>query len=87
MVKFRFELFDMLNAVNDKPKFEIRCEKKSTIESRIKRTICEPQYAIDMRIELNQQKNRAAQFNGGAKTQTSEKELNKRLKDWHDRAD
>ncbi|MFQ3190857.1 MAG: hypothetical protein ACI936_001992 [Paraglaciecola sp.] len=86
MVRFRFEFFDMLNALNNKPEFEIKCEKKSTIKSRIKRTICEPQYAIDMRIELNQQKSRAAQFNGGAKTQTSEKELNTRLKRWHERA-
>ena len=87
MVKFRFEFFEMLNALNDKPEFEIKCEKKSTIKSRIKETICEPQYAIDMRIELNQKKSRAAQFNGGAKTQTSDRELNDRLKNWHEKAD
>ena len=87
MVEFRFEFFEMLNALNDKPEFEIKCKKKSTIESRIKKTICEPQYAIDMRILLNKKKNRAAQFNGGAKTQTSDRELNIHLKDWHEKAD
>jgi hypothetical protein len=54
MVEFRLEFFEMLNALNDKPEFKIKCEKKSTIESRVKKTICEPQYLIDMRVKINQ---------------------------------
>lgn len=87
MVEFRLEFFEMLNALNDKPEFKIKCEKKSTIESRIKKTICEPQYLIDMRAKLNQKKSKSADLLGSASTQISDKELNVRLKDWHEKAD
>lgn len=87
MVEFRLEFFEMLNALNDKPEFEIKCEKKSSIESRIKKTICEPQYVIDMRAKLNQKKSKASEFTGAARTQTSDRELNLHLKEWHEKAD
>lgn len=87
MVELKFEFFDMLNALNTKPEFAIKCEKKSSIESRAKQTICEPQYVIDMRSKLNQQKRQGSQFTGAALTQTSDRELNQNLQEWHEKAD
>lgn len=87
MVELKFEFFDMLNALNTKPEFAIKCEKKSSIESRVKQTVCEPQYVIEMRAKLNQQKRQGSQFTGAALTQTSDRELNQNLQEWHEKAD
>jgi len=87
MVDLKFEFYDLLNAVNTKAEFKIKCEKKSTVETRVKETVCEPQYVIDMRAKLNQQKSQASEFTGAAITQISDKELNKQLQSWHDKAD
>jgi hypothetical protein len=40
-----------------------------------------------MRAELNQKKSKMSEFTGAAITQTSDRELNNRLKDWHEKAD
>ena len=39
-----------------------------------------------MRAELNQKKSKMSEFTGAAITQTSDRELNNRLKDWHEKA-
>ena len=87
MVEARYDFFDMFNALNEKPEFEIHCRKESKIGRRVKMKVCEAQYVIDMRAEVNGQKRRLSNLAGGTVTQVDDRELHTYLDELHKAAD
>ncbi|MGS2721717.1 hypothetical protein [Paraglaciecola aestuariivivens] len=86
MVELKYAFFDLHNSLNDNEDLKIHCNKKS-FGGRIRVMVCEPQYVIDARIKLDQEKRRMSKFTRSMLTQTTDRELNAYLKDWHAKAD
>lgn len=51
------DFYKSFNSVSDVKKFKIKCRKEASINSRIKKTVCYPQYALD-RLALETQRAR-----------------------------
>jgi len=51
------DFYKSFNALSDVKKFKIKCRKEASINSRIKQTVCYPQYALD-RLALETQRAR-----------------------------
>ncbi|MFZ8200285.1 hypothetical protein [Alteromonas portus] len=49
------DFYRRFNALADNKKFKVRCRKESFVNSRIKKTVCYPQYALDRMHKETQQ--------------------------------
>ena len=49
------DFYRRFNALADNKKFKVRCRKESSVNSRIKKTVCYPQYALDRMYKETQQ--------------------------------